>query len=187
MSLEREILVSVDVETSGPIPGEYSLLTIGACVVDAPELTFNCLLKPIGDGAHPEAMAVTGLSLDALRLSGLDPGEAMDSFAGWLDGLSVNGGRLVFVGLNAPFDWAFINYYFHRFTGANPFGFTALDIKAFYMGATGCRWDETKSSAMAARLRPTKTGTHDALEDALYQAELFRLARGLVSGASSEG
>lgn len=187
MSGEREILVSVDVETSGPIPGEYSLLTIGACAVDTPELTFSCRVKPIGDGAHPQAMAVTGLSLDDLRLSGLDPSEAMGSFAGWLHALSAGGGSPVFVGLNAPFDWAFINYYFHRFVGANPFGFTALDIKAFYMGATGCRWDETKSSAMAARLRPTKAGTHDALEDALYQAELFRLARGLVGGRSGEG
>jgi hypothetical protein len=33
---------------------------------------------------------------------------------------------------NAPFDWSFVNYYFHRFTGANPFGFTALDIKAVH-------------------------------------------------------
>ena len=28
-----ELYVSVDVETSGPIPGEYSLLSIGACLV----------------------------------------------------------------------------------------------------------------------------------------------------------
>ena len=41
----------------------------------------------------------------------------------------------VFVGFNAPFDWSFVNYYFHRFLGHNPFGFTAVDIKAYYMGA----------------------------------------------------
>ena len=28
-----EVFISVDVETAGPIPGEYSLLTIGACDV----------------------------------------------------------------------------------------------------------------------------------------------------------
>ena len=32
-----DLFVSVDVETAGPIPGEYSLLAIGACLVDAPE------------------------------------------------------------------------------------------------------------------------------------------------------
>lgn len=68
-----------------------------------------------------------------------------------------------------------MNYYFHRFAGVNPFGFTALDIKALYMGATGCRWNETRSSKIADRLKPTLSGTHDALRDALYQAEIFRL------------
>ena len=179
MSDRPEIFVSVDVETSGPAPGIYSLLTIGACAVDALERTFACQLKPVGDRVDPEAMAVTGLSLDELRRSGLEPSEAMTSFAGWLSELASGGGKLVFVGLNAPFDWSFVNYYFHRVAGGNPFGFAALDIKAFYMGATGCRWGETKSSVMAARLRPTAKGTYDALQDALYQAELFRLARDL--------
>ena len=140
---------------------------------------FTCRLKPVGEGADPEAMAVTGLSLDELRVSGLEPFEAMTSFAEWLVGVASEGARPIFIGLNAPFDWSFVNYYFHRFVGENPFGFVALDIKAFYMGVTGCRWAETKSSAMASRLRPTSSGTHDALQDALYQAELFRLARDL--------
>jgi hypothetical protein len=34
---KKEIFVSVDVEASGPIPGEYSLLSIGACHVDKPD------------------------------------------------------------------------------------------------------------------------------------------------------
>ena len=180
MNSHPETFVSVDVETSGPIPGEFSLLTIGACAVDTPERTFSCRLKPIGDRVDPEAMAVTGLSLDELRENGHEPAAAMAEFAAWLSRLAGAGDQPVFVGLNAPFDWSFVSYYFHRFVGANPFGFAALDIKAFYMGATGCRWDETKSSAMAARLRPAGRGTHDALDDAVYQAELFRLVRELA-------
>ena len=34
MTSKREIFISVDVETAGPIPGEFSLLSIGACDVD---------------------------------------------------------------------------------------------------------------------------------------------------------
>lgn len=175
MSAKTAILVSVDVETSGPIPGEYSMLTIGACAVHDPALTFTCSLKPISDGADLDAMEVTGLSLQELRRSGLAPGDAMRAFADWLAGLPTTGNNVVFVGLNAPFDWAFVNYYFHRFIGFNPFGFTAIDIKAYYMGVTGCGWEETKSSLMASRVKPTLSGTHDALQDAIYQAELFRL------------
>lgn len=184
MTRRHEVFVSVDIETSGPIPGKYSLLTIGACAVDAPDRTFACRLKPISDRADPQALAVTGLSLDELRETGLEPADAMVSFAAWIAGLLADGGDPVFVGLNAPFDWGFVNWYFHRFGAGNPFGFTALDIKAFYMGATGCRWDETKSGAMARRLRPKGEGTHDALEDALYQGELFRLVRKLAGKGS---
>ncbi|MGF7152168.1 hypothetical protein FHS96_005837 [Sphingomonas zeicaulis] len=54
--------------------------------------------------------------------------------------------QFVFVGFNRAFDWTFVNFYFDRFVGANPFGFTALDIEAMYMGRTGCRWSDTRSS-----------------------------------------
>lgn len=175
MSEKREIFVSVDVETAGPIPGEYSLLSIGACLVFAPEEAFSCQLKPIGDKFDPKALEVTGLSLTTLAHTGEEPHHAMEKFARWLGDLGGDDATIVFVGFNAPFDWSFINYYFHRFLGKNPFGFTALDIKALYMGATGCSWTDTRSSRIAKMLAPTLAGTHDALADARYQAEIFRL------------
>lgn len=179
MSEKKEIFISVDVETSGPIPGEYSLLTIGAVNVDDESQTFECALKPLNHNADPKALEVTGLCLDELDRTGLPAQAAMKSFAEWLAGLVGPDATPVFVGFNAPFDWSFVNYYFHRFAAANPFGFAALDIKAYYMGATGCRWDETRSSLVSARLNPGRKGNHNALSDALYQAELFRLTRHL--------
>lgn len=179
MTSAREIFISVDVETSGPIPGEYSMLSIGACLVDDDTRSFSTLLKPINRNADPKALEVTGLSLDRLDAEGEKPAAAMKRFADWIAAITPDDGTPVFVGLNAPFDWSFVNYYFHRFAGANPFGFAALDIKAFYMGATGCTWAETKSSAMARNLKSAGKGDHDALHDAKYQAELFRLARKL--------
>jgi len=180
---DHEVFISVDVETSGPIPGEFSMLTIGACSVDQPDLAFSCKLKPITQAFDPKALEVTGLSLTELAKDGLDPPEAMLRFVEWLNSVVGTEGVPVFVVLNAPFDWSFVNYYFHRFLGENPFGFTALDIKALYMGATGCTWRETRSSKIADRLQPKATGTHDALEDAQYQAELFRLTRAMIDKA----
>ncbi len=177
MSLKREVFISVDVETAGPIPGEYSLLSIGACAVDDESQTFQCELKPINRNADPKALEVTGLSLDELADRGLEPEAAMEAFELWAKTLAGDDGTLVFVGFNAPFDWSFVNYYFHRFAGGNPFGFTALDIKALYMGVVGGSWADTRSSKIAERLAPTRRGDHDALHDALYQAELFRLVR----------
>ncbi|KQV96664.1 3'-5' exonuclease [Pelomonas sp. Root1237] len=181
MTNKTEIFLSIDVETSGPIPGEYSMLTLGACNVDYPNQTFSCEFKPISDKADAKAMEVTGLSLERLAVDGTEPGVAMTRFRDWVQKVAGDHGTPVFVGLNAPFDWSFVNYYFHRYLQANPFGFAALDIKALYMGATGCCWGDTRSSRMAAHLQPKSKGDHQALHDALYQAELFNLVRQLAS------
>lgn len=182
MSENREIFISVDVETAGPIPGEFSLLSIGACAVDDENLTFACELKPLNRNADPMALKVSGMSLEALEQTGLAPERAMKRFDGWLKGIARKNETLVFVGLNAPFDWSFVNYYFHKFVGKNPFGFTALDIKAYFMGATACHWAETRSSRMAVALKPRRQPNHTALRDAEYQAELFRCIRAQVMG-----
>lgn len=175
--MTRECYISVDIEASGPVPGEYSMLSIGACDAYKPELAFSCLIQPVTMKADPEALAVTGLSLEKLAVEGLTPVEAMRQFDEWVK--TTCGDRLpVFVGLNAGFDWSFVNYYFIKFHGSNPFGFSPLDIKAMYMGAKGCSWRETKSSNMKRALGATLSGTHDALADAQFQAELFRLIRG---------
>lgn len=179
MSDKQEIYISVDVETSGPIPGEYSLLSIGACDVDDDSKSFSIELKPINSNADPKALEVTGLSLEDLAKRGAAPAAAMAAFATWANTLAGDDRALVFVGFNAPFDWSFVNYYFHRFTGGNPFGFSALDIKALYMGVTGSTWTDTRSSQIAKHLLPERHGDHDALHDAKYQAELFRLIRAL--------
>jgi hypothetical protein len=99
----------------------------------------------------------------------------MAAFGAWATGLAGNDRTLVYIGVNAPFDWSFVNYYFHRFTGGNSFGFAALDIKPLYMGATGSNWADTRSSQIAKHLAPQRHGDYDALHDAKYQAELFRL------------
>ena len=124
-------------------------------------------------------MEVTGLSLVDLAKSGTPPEQAMARFEQWLNSILKDRETAVFVGFNAPFDWSFVNYYFHRYLQSNPFGFAALDIKALYMGATGSSWADTRSSQMAAQLHPKSRGDHQALHDAQYQAELFRLIRGI--------
>jgi ribonuclease T len=177
MTSNKEVFVSVDVETAGPIPGEYSLLSIGACLVDDDSQTFSCDLQPINANFVSEALAVTGLSLEHLKKVGLPSPEAMRQFADWSKSQIRGDQCLVFVGFNAAFDWSFINYYFHRYIGENPYGFAALDIKSLYMGVTGGNWLDTRSSRMNSVLKPHLAGGHKALQDARYQAELFRLTR----------
>lgn len=174
----REVFISVDIEASGPVPGKYSLLSIGACAVDDPERVFSKLLKPISREADAAALEVSKLSMEYLENEGTTPREAMLAFESWLKELAPNDNdKVVFVGLNAPFDWSFINYYFHVYLGRNPFGFVALDLKAYYMGVTGCAWSETGSSQISQWVSPKRKADHDALHDAQFQAELFSLVR----------
>ena len=179
-----EAYVSVDVETAGPNPSQYSLLSIGACLVADPQRAFYVELQPVNDNAIPQALMVSGLSLEQLAERGLAPAEAMARFEAWLAAEVPPGQQPIFVAFNAPFDWMFVNDYFHRFLGHNPFGHTALDLKAFYMGLTGVQWPETAMRHVAARYLSGRQLTHHALRDAQDQAELFRK---MLAEAAAEG
>lgn len=170
-----EIFVSVDVETSGPTPGTGSLLAIGACLVEDPATTFYRELRPVPGLPWDEAAArVHQLDRQRLEQDGTDPSAAMSDFAAWVD-LIRDGGQAVFVGFNAPFDWMFVADYLWRFAGRDPFGYTALDLKALYMGRDGvARWDETGKRHVAARYPVSEAHTHHALDDARMQAALAR-------------
>ena len=166
--------ISVDVESSGPSPTDYSMLAIGACRVTDPTQRFYVELQPDREGVLDEAMAVSGLSLERLARDGKPVGEAMAAFAGWLAEVVPEGERPLMVALNAPFDWMFVCDYFHRTLGYNPFGHSALDMKALYVGLTGAPWGKSGLRAIADYFGIDQTLTHHALEDALFQALLCR-------------
>lgn len=169
-----EVYISVDVETAGPNPSQYSLLAIGACCVWLPEERFYIELKPVNTAFQAEALASCQLNLDDLARDGSEPERAMLRFEDWLQAAAPAPQRPLFVGFNAPFDWMFINDYFHRFLGHNPFGHTAIDIKSFYMGQEHVSWSETTMQFLGKRYLDRPALVHHALRDALDQAEIFR-------------
>src|SRR3954447_25537373 len=64
-----ECFISVDVETAGATPATYSMLSLGACLVEDPlESTFYVELKPEKAAFTAEALAVSHLSLDVLEV-----------------------------------------------------------------------------------------------------------------------
>jgi len=175
MNYAKEEFISVDVETSGPSPRDYALLSIGACTVFEPRKTFYIELKPDAPGFTPEAMDISKLSLDRLRETGSPPEEAMRKFADWVKEIVPEGSMPVFTAFNAPFDWMFVDDYFYRYLGYNPFGHKALDIKALYMGVRKTNWAETSYNVIMKRIGLDSTLTHHALDDAIQQAKLFKL------------
>lgn len=177
--------ISVDIEAAGPSPSGFALLSLGAVLVDEPAASlpdgvaphFYVELQPDRDGELPGAMAVGGFTLEGLRATGTPPAAAMRAFADWIDAVTPPGHRPVMVGFNAAFDWMFVADYFHRYLGTNPFGHSAIDVKAYYLGVTGSSWTATSMPFVAARYGLDISLTHNALDDARDQAALFRAVR----------
>lgn len=170
---QTDVYISVDIETAGPIPVDYSLLSIGACLVFDLQSTFYIELKPINDNCTPEAAAVHKLSLERLAVEGVSPVTAMQQFEEWIKAQVPEGKIPVFVAFNAAFDWMFVNYYFMHYLGHNPFGHAALDIKAFYMGLARVPWSKTSYRYLSEQVKERKPLAHHALQDAVDEAEVI--------------
>src|ERR1700744_1538089 len=106
--------IMVDVESDGPIPGDYSMISFGAVLVkDGLQQTFYKRLKPISDKFLPDALAISGFSREE-TLTFDDPEKAMQEFTLWLKQVAV--GRPIFISDNNGYDWMFICWYFYHFT-----------------------------------------------------------------------
>jgi ribonuclease T len=173
-TLKNETYISVDIESAGPNPGGYAMLSIGACTVTEPDKTFYVEIRPDKEAFSLEALSVSGLDMDELREHGVPPEQAMMQFADWVLEVTPADHKPVFVAFNAPFDWMFVNDYFHRYLEHNPFGHSALDMKAFYMGLGGVPWSETGFEKATKHYKISHPLTHNALQDARDQAKLFR-------------
>jgi ribonuclease T len=172
---DEEILISVDIEASGPTPSTGSLIAIGACLVDDPATAIYLELRPLpGLPWSERAERVHRLSRGKLEREGLEPSAAMEQFGDWVAEASASH-RAVFVGWNAGYDWMFTADYFERFLGRNPFGIAPLDIKAYLMGRDRLsRWADTRRSVVAERYGEVEPLTHNALDDARQQAAFIR-------------
>ncbi|NWG25113.1 MAG: 3'-5' exoribonuclease [Pseudorhodoplanes sp.] len=176
---------SADVETDGPIPGPYSMLSFALVFAGSfdgrrftrpknYEKTFYRELKPISDQFQIEALQVNGLNRDRLIVEGVAPSQAMTEASRWIRGVSGRA-KPVLVAYPLSFDWTWLYWYFVRFSeDGSPFGYsrcfdlkTALSIKgALPIAASG-------RSQLRDSLRSKRAHTHHALDDAIEQAEIF--------------
>ncbi|KAA0274290.1 MAG: exonuclease [Acidobacteria bacterium] len=182
--MRGDLYVSVDIEADGPIPGPYSMLAFGLAVAasfdgstfsprDPTAATFYRELRPISDDYDPEALRVAGLDRELLAREGGEPATAMREAAKWL-GDQEAALRPVLVGYPVVFDWMFMHWYFVRFLGESPFGFSgALDMKTMYQQKITAVLDRAGRSDLPPEIASDRPHTHNALDDAIEQAEIF--------------
>ena len=154
--------IMVDIEADGPIPGDYSMIALGAVVVEpALSRTFYGTLKPISAQWLPEALQVSGYRREE-TLSFDEPARVMARWNNWLRDQVQD--RPLFISDNNGFDWQFVNWYFHHFLGKNPFGYSSTNLGSLYKGLMKDTFVNFK------HLRKTQH-THHPVDDALGNAE----------------
>ncbi len=167
------VYISVDIEASGPFPPDYSMLSIGAVVVGSPSAKFYRELKPISDNYSKEALEVSGFTMEQANENGKYPATVMREFAQWIEKLSKKH-KPKFVGYPAGYDWQFVNYYFLKYLGRNPFGLAPVDIRSVYFGMFATENGFTiRKEDIKKKLGVAAKHTHNALDDAEEQAAIF--------------
>lgn len=180
--MARATWFCVDIECSGPVPGMYDMVSLGAVVVSETPAglsigeMFYVEIRPTAPNVDAGAMAVNGLDIDDLRANGHDLADALGALDAFVATHTAVGSKPVFVGHNAPFDWSFVNHAYHAVGRPNPFGYKALDTKALATGVLGLHWFDSNKEELATRLDlpPVEEDkVHRADWDAWYQAHIL--------------
>lgn len=186
LSPKFDIYFSVDVETDGPIPGPFSMLSFAIAYAGAYDgqtfykppshaHTFYKELVPISERFEQEALDVNGLDRSSLLTNGANPVDAMTEAAAWIRTVSGSGSPVI-VAYPLSFDWSFLYWYFVQFSETgSPFGFSrAFDIKTAV--AVSLKQTIVGSGRMHVpdSLKSDMPHTHNALDDALEQADIFQ-------------
>jgi Exonuclease len=181
----EDVYFSADVETDGAIPGPYSMLSFalvyagrfdGRSFVHPPQYDQYLYreLKPISNDYEPDALRVNGLNREKLRLEGDEPVSAMTEAAQWVRQMA-GSGRPVLVAYPLSFDWTWLYWYFVRFSlDGSPFNHSScFDIKTAYAVKAHLPIARAGRSRLDEQLRSSRRHTHNALDDAIEQAEVF--------------
>ncbi len=179
-----DVYFSADVETDGPIPGPFSMLSfalVPAGTFDGQQFRrpskdgdhFYAQLRPISDRFDAEALAVNGLDRDALIEGGADPTCAMEDASRWIAERSGDG-RPVLVAYPLSFDWSWLYWYFINFLGRSPFRHSqCFDIKTAVAVKRRIPVAMAGRKRLPAALQAQRAHTHHAVDDAYAQAEVF--------------
>lgn len=182
---DSDAYFSADVETDGPIPGPFSMLSFGLVYAgrfdgerfERPsrlDRTFYRELKPISSEFQSEALRVNRLDRAQLVRDGSDPTDAMNEAATWIRD-TAGRDRPVLVAYPLSFDWTWLYWYFVRFASqGSPFSYSGcFDVKTAVAVKGGLSVAQAGRSRLIAELRSSRPHTHHALDDALEQAEIF--------------
>jgi DNA polymerase III epsilon subunit-like protein len=190
MNLNGNMMVSIDVETTGLLAGVHEIVQIAVVPLDGDLVPcenhkpfYHHIAPQRPENVQKKAFAINGLDLDWLLANGLDPWRAADLFDDWFQALELPfGKRLVALAHNYPFERGFlINWLgpesFEQFFYIHPrdtqaFG-AMINDAAVYHGKK-IPFNNLSLTAMTKIFGIDNEKSHDALADALAGAKLYR-------------
>jgi hypothetical protein len=179
---------SLDVETNGNNPCQYSLLSIGIALFCqnslTPVATFYSTISPVHDSVEPKCKLFWDSHPDSWLELQRDPVSihvCMSNLSTWLYAQSLKY-DVKWVASPANFDWMFLkcNYELYGPTTKFDIGFFCHDLSSLlraYLIANNIR----NKQAFIDRLVPHPRSIHHALDDATYQGRLYMQLRTLLS------
>ena len=174
---KQEIYFSIDLESDGPYPGDYSMLSLGCVVFDRHgaelgEWYANFELLP-GASQHPDTMkfwADNQPYYDITRTFVQSPQEAMTHFVEWVESFD---GHPVAVAMPAGFDFSWMWWYSNKFAGRCPFSFSCLDLKTMAMCLIKKPYRDSTKRNWPRHWFSRLPHTHHALDDSREQGQTF--------------
>lgn len=158
----------VDVESDGPLLGVNSMICFGAVKVDEElKTTFYGQVEPISDIYDEETLSISGFSR-IQHESFNNVTVVFKEFYKWILENSI--GQPILISDNNQYDGSWINYYFLRFVGSNPFGYSSRRLGDLFCSIKGNVLTKWK------HLRITEH-THYQVDDAKRNAEIILYMR----------
>lgn len=181
--MPNEIYFSIDIESDGPIPGSYSMLSLGAAAFKpgatghVSSFSANLDFLP-GASQNPSTMDWWKTQPEAWAACREDvkhPGHVMHNFRDWVISVCKEHGnaKAVCVAYPAGFDFTFVYWYLMEFVKLSPFSFSCIDIKTYAMALLGKGYRQATKKHMPKEWFSDLPHTHLAVDDAIEQGQLF--------------
>jgi len=156
----------IDIEADGPIPGDYSMIELGAIkLTEELNETFYIDIKPMSEKFSIEHLDSIGRTRDETFNFNYQPHQAMLMFRKWIEETNTRNTRPIFFSDNNGFDYMFVHWYFIHFIGEDPFGHSSRNLQDIFKGMNF----DMKNRGFK-KMRETKH-THNPVDDAKGNAE----------------
>lgn len=179
----QETYISIDIESDGPIPGVNSMRALGAAAYNSDGKmvsVFYDTMKPLL-GAHPQLRTMEWWKKFPEQWQELEaatkyPGNVIQDFDVWLSQFE----NPIMVASPAGFDFTFVRYYLVYFLGTkheeSGIWRRCIDFRSYVMGKYGKSYFQSGKRNIKSRCKSSTPHTHNALDDAMEQGEIFMCA-----------